>query len=129
VLREAAGLAAGAKPDAVLMASGSEVSLCLAAQDALAEDGIKARVVSMPCWLAFEQQPQAWRDGVLPPTVRARVAAEAGSALGWERWTGLDGCVVSMRSFGASAPAERNFAHFGITADAIAAAARSALGR
>jgi transketolase len=125
VLREAPGLAAGAAPDAILMASGSEVSLCLAAQDALATDGIKARVVSMPCWLAFEAQEQSWRDHVLPPAVRARVAAEAGSTLGWERWTGLDGRVVGMRGFGASAPAERNFAHFGITADAIAAAARA----
>jgi transketolase len=125
VLREAPGLAAGAAPDAILMASGSEVSLCLAAQDALATDGIKARVVSMPCWLAFESQEQSWRDHVLPPAVRARVAAEAGSTLGWERWTGLDGRVVGMRGFGASAPAERNFAHFGITADAIAAAARA----
>ncbi len=129
VLREAAGLAAGASPDAILIGTGSEVSLCLAAQDVLAKEGIRARVVSLPCWFLFDAQPAEYRDSVLPPGVRARVGAEAAAELGWARYTGLEGEVVAMRSFGASAPAGDNFKHFGITAEAVVVAAKRSIAR
>ena len=129
ILREAPGLAAGAAPDAILMGTGSEVSLCLAAQETLATKGIRARVVSLPCWMLFDAQPESYREQVLPRAVRARVAAEAGAELGWGRYLGLDGEAVCMRSFGASAPAEHNYKHFGITAEAVVQAAERAVKR
>jgi len=95
----------------------------------LAADGINVRVVSMPSWELFDEQPQAYRDSVLPPRVRARVAVEAGTVLGWEHYVGLDGVVVGMRSFGASAPGEVLYEKFGLTAQHVADRARSLLSR
>jgi transketolase len=134
----AAGLAHGAyviaeapagRPDVVLLASGSEVALCLQAQGVLAAENIAARVVSVPCWELFDMQPASYRDSVLPPAVRARVSVEAGSTFGWERFVGEHGVSLGMRSFGASAPLEAVQQHFGFTADRIVDAARAQLGR
>ena len=106
-------------PDAILIASGSEVSLAVEAKEILAGKGVDVRVVSMPCMDLFEQQPQEYKDCVLPTDVRRRVAVEALSGFGWERYTGLDGAVISMKSFGASAPAAKLFEKFGFTADHV----------
>ena len=111
-------------PDAILMGTGSEVQICLDAAELLAKDGVKARVVSMPCWKLFDDQPQSYRDEVLPPSVSNRVAVEAGIKMGWEKYLGAEGKFVGMDSFGASAPAEELYEHFGITAAGIAAAAK-----
>jgi transketolase len=113
--------------DVILIGTGSEVQLALAAAEWLAADGIGARVVSMPSWERFAALPQADRDAVLPPRVRARVAVEAGAAFGWERWVGDHGRVVGLDRFGASAPAEVLFEELGITAATVAAAARASL--
>ena len=99
---------------------------CTAAT-ALAATGVQARVVSMPSWDLFEEQSADYRQRVLPAAVTARVACEAACGFGWERWIGSRGRFVGMRSFGASAPAAALYAHFGITADAVAAAARESL--
>ena len=119
--------ASGAEPAVVLLGSGSEVALCLGARQLLEAEGVPTRVVSMPCPDLFERQPAAYRDSVLPPAVRARVAVEAGRALGWRRWVGEGGDVVGIERFGASAPAERLFAEFGFTAENVAARARALL--
>ncbi len=121
--------AAGGKPDVALIASGSEVSLCLAARDLLAAEGVSARVVSMPSWELFEEQDSAYRDSVLPPALTARVTVEEGSPLGWQRYAGSAGVVLGMRTFGMSAPMKVVAEHFGFTADRVAAAARQAMGR
>ncbi|MGH2585592.1 MAG: transketolase-like TK C-terminal-containing protein, partial [Dehalococcoidia bacterium] len=94
------------KPDVLLLATGSEVSLCVTAAEQLAGDGIKARVVSMPCWELFDAQDQAYRDSVLPPEVTARVSVEEASTFGWERYAGMNGAILGMHSFGMSAPIE-----------------------
>jgi transketolase len=112
----------------VLIASGSEVEVALAAREALQAEGIGARVVSMPSWTLFARQPRAYRDQVLPPAVRARVAVEAGSPMGWHRWVGDEGEVVGISRFGASAPAKRVFHELGLTAENVAAKARRVLG-
>jgi len=134
----AAGVARGAyiladsdagKPDVVLMATGSEVYLCLEAYEKLKTDGIRARVVSMPSWDLFDHQDQSYRDQVLPPEITARVAVEQAAALGWERYAGPNGRVIGMRSFGASAPIKDLQKHFGFTAEAITQAARELLGK
>ena len=119
--------AAGGEPSVVLVASGSEVALCLGAKPILEAEGAPTRVVSMPSLDVFESQPAAYRDSVLPPAVRARLAVEAGRALGWHRWVGESGDVVGIERFGASAPAERLFAEFGFTAENVAARARALL--
>jgi transketolase len=121
--------APGGTPQAILIGTGSEVQLCLTAQDTLARDGIKVRVVSIPSWELFDAQDQAYRDSVLPPDLIARVSVEASTSLGWERYTGLTGARIGMHSFGASAPAEDVFRKFGITADAVAKAAREQIAR
>jgi transketolase len=113
----------GAAPKVILIATGSEVPLCVEAHARLAGQGIPARVVSMPCTLAFDRQPQAYRDAVLPPAVRARVAVEMGSPNGWGDYVGLDGRVIAMRSFGESGPAPKVIAHLGFTVDAVVDAA------
>ena len=123
VLKEAAG----GKPQCILIGTGSEVQLCLDAAAKLAESGVQARVVSMPSWDLFEAQDAAYRESVLPAAVTARVACEAACGFGWEKWIGSRGRFVGMTSFGASAPAPVLYKHFGITADAIAAAARELL--
>jgi transketolase len=108
----------------ILLATGSEVSLAVDAAAILAKEGIPARVVNMPSWELFEGQPQEYRDEVLPPAIQARVAVEAGVRLGWERYIGASGAFIGMSSFGASAPANVAFREFGITSEAVAAAAR-----
>jgi transketolase len=116
-------------PDVVLIATGSEVSLALAASDELAGDGIAARVVSMPCSELFDRQPSAYRDEVLPPSVKARVAIEQASALGWARYVGDGGAIVAMNTFGASAPLKQLVEKFGFTPDSVAEVAREVVGR
>ena len=114
-------------PDVILMASGSEVPVALEAREALAADGIAARVVSVPCLDWFEAQDSAYRDEVLPPSVRARVSVEAGLALPWYRWIGDAGRAVSIEHFGASAPGELLFKEYGIDAEHVAAAAKESI--
>ena len=106
------------------MATGSEVQLALAAYEQLTADGVRARVVSMPCWELFDRQPAEYRDEVLIPSVTARVAVEQASTLGWDRYVGIDGAVIGMRTFGASAPLKTLAAEFGFTPDAVVRAAR-----
>jgi transketolase len=119
--------AADGRPDVILMASGSEVQLCLAAYEQLAAEGVKARVVSMPSWALFEKQDQAYRDAVLPPKITARVSVEQASTLGWARYVGLTGCTIGMETFGASAPLQALQEKFGFTPERIVAAAREQL--
>ena len=114
-----------AVPDAILIATGSEVQLAVEAKEKLAAEGIDARVVSMPCMDLFNDQPAEYKEAVLPSAVTVRVAAEALSTFGWERYVGLTGKVVGMTTFGASAPASKLFAYFGITADAIVDAVKA----
>ncbi len=104
---------------AILLASGSEVPLAMEAQAVLQKKGISVRVVSMPCWELFEQQDQSYRDQVLPPTCRSRIAVEAGSTFGWERYVGLEGKVIGMQGFGASGPGGALMEHFGFTAENV----------
>lgn len=111
-------------PEAILMATGSEVSIALAAAQQLAAEGIRARVVSFPSWDRFAAQSAEYRAEVLPPAIRARVAIEAGASLGWERWLGERGVMLGIDHFGASAPAERIYQEFGLTPDAAAAVVR-----
>jgi len=117
------------RPDVLLLATGSEVSVALGAYDKLAAEGIKARVVNMPCWELFEKQSKEYRDSVIPPDIKARVAVEAGIEFGWRKWLGDSGAFVGMSTFGASAPGKVCFEKFGITTDAVAAAARKVLGK
>ncbi|MEN6405412.1 MAG: transketolase [Thermoguttaceae bacterium] len=112
------------RPDVILLATGSEVSLCVAAQEKLAADGIAARVVSMPCWELFDAQPADYRDRVLPPAVTRRVAVELGVSQGWQRYLGSDGVMIGIDQFGLSAPAGTLMKHFGFTADHVAAVAK-----
>ncbi|HEV3343274.1 MAG TPA: transketolase C-terminal domain-containing protein, partial [Pirellulales bacterium] len=119
--------APGGKPTVILIASGSEVQLCIEAHEQLAKDGIASRVVSMPSWEFFEAQDASYRNSVLPPAVTARVAVEAASGFGWERWIGPAGRFVGMKSFGASAPGSVVMKHFGLTADHVVAEAKAAL--
>ncbi len=114
--------------DLILIATGSEVSLAMEAAEKLESEGKAVRVVSMPCTDRFDAQDAGYRDSVLPPSVRARVAVEAASADYWARYTGLDGAVVGMRSFGASAPAAELYREFGITVDTVIEAARAVSG-
>ena len=116
-------------PEVILMATGSEMHLCLEAYDALVAEGVKARVVSMPSWELFEQQDEAYRHSVLPPQVAARVAVEAASHLGWDRYAGSTGAIIAMHSFGMSAPAKALQSHFGFTAEKVLEAARVQLER
>ena len=115
------------KPDVLLLATGSEVQLAVKAHDILTKEGIKAQVISMPCWKLFEKQSQQYKDSVLPPSVTARVGVEAGVDIGWYKWLGTKGQFVGMHSFGASAPAETCFEKFGITAENVAAAAKKSM--
>jgi transketolase len=133
VMAPASGVAQGAyvladsdqgTPDVILMATGSEVALALRARDELREEGIGARVVSMPCWELFDRQPREYRDQVLPPSVRARVAVEQASTLGWDRYVGDGGAVVGMHTFGASAPLKQLLTNFGFTPDRVSEVAR-----
>jgi transketolase len=119
--------AASGTPDVILLATGSEVHLALAAREELQSGGIATRVVSLPCWELFDRQPQAYRDHVLPPAVKARVAVEQASTLGWDRYVGDGGAVIGMHTFGASAPLKQLLARFGFTPDQVAQVARDRL--
>jgi transketolase len=119
--------AEGGQPRVLLMGTGSELSLCVGAYERLKQEGIAARVVSMPSWELFEDQDQAYRDQVLPPAVTARVAVEAGCPQGWDKYIGPRGRFVGMHGFGASAPAPALFKEFGITVDNVVASAKAAL--
>ena len=134
----ASGLARGAyiladasngKPDILLLATGSEVALCVQAYEKLTREGIKARVVSMPCWRLFEEQDRTYQESVLPPTVKARVSIEEGSTFGWERYVGENGESLGMHFFGASAPLKALQKKFGFTAEHVLEAAKAQLGR
>jgi len=116
-------------PQVILMATGSEVSLCIGAYETLVAEGVAARVVSMPSWDLFEMQDQAYRDQVLPPSVTARLAVEEAAEMGWARYVGLTGEVIAMRSFGASAPIKALEDKFGFTPEKVLEAARRQLAR
>jgi transketolase len=108
-----------AVPDVILMASGSEVEPCVQAQAVLAEKGVDARVVSMPAMDLFDEQSDEYKESVLPKAVRARVAIEAASPMSWYKYVGLDGEVIGMTTFGASAPYKVLFPHFGLTTENV----------
>jgi len=110
-------------PDAILMASGSEVQICVDAAAKLTEAGKKVRVVSVPCWELFDDQPAKYRESVLPAAVTNRVACEAGIEMGWSKYLGAEGKFIGMDSFGASGPFEELYEKFGITAAKVAEAA------
>jgi transketolase len=116
--------AEGGKVEVILLATGSEVHLALAARDELQAGGIGTRVVSLPCWELFDRQPQQYRDEVLLPSVRARVAVEQASTLGWDRYVGDGGAVIGMHTFGASAPLKQLLIKFGFTPEQVAQVAR-----
>jgi transketolase len=109
----------GGDPDLVLMASGSEVALIVAAEPILRAKGLRVRLVSMPAWRLFEEQPAEYRELVLPGAVTARLAVEAGSPLGWERWTGSHGAIIGLDRFGASAPGDTVIRELGFSVDAV----------
>jgi transketolase len=134
----ASGLAKGAyvladapdgNPEMIIIATGSEVSLAVQAHENLLAEGIRSRVVSMPSWEIFEEQSQAYQDSVLPPNVKARVAVEQASTLGWERYVGRSGHVIGMKTFGASAPLKELQRKYGFEPDQVVAAAKQQLGR
>jgi len=116
-------------PDLILIATGTEVALALEAGRKIAGDGTAVRVVSMPCWELFEQQPAASRDEVLPPEVKARLSVEPGVELGWSRWVGDRGGSVSIEHFGASAPGSTVLEQFGFNVDNIVTQASTLLER
>ena len=126
MLRDSSG---DGDPDVILIGTGSEVSICVEAAQLLEAEGVAARVVSAPCLERFGEQPGAYRDSVLLPSVRARVSVEAAAPLGWDRWTTDDGDQVAMTNFGASAPQPVLYEHFGFTGEAVAARARTVLDR
>ncbi|MGB8770901.1 MAG: transketolase, partial [Candidatus Korobacteraceae bacterium] len=117
----------GGTPDIILMGTGSEVQLCVGAYEKLTADGVKARVVSMPCWRLFDEQPAEYKRLVLPPEVRARVAVEAGTDFGWKEYVGNDGYVVARTDFGASAPYKDLLKHFGFTVENVVAKAQDVM--
>ena len=132
----AAGTARGAyvladagtgRPEVILMGTGSEVALCIAAFEALEREGISARVVSMPSWELFERQEQAYRDDVFPPDVTARVSVEEGSVIGWDRYAGGTGAKIGMHTFGSSAPIKDLLTKFGFEPEKVLAAAKQQL--
>jgi transketolase len=134
----AAGLARGAyvmadaeggPPEVLLIGTGSEVALCVAAYEQLTAEGIRARVVSMPSWELFEKESPEYRDSVLPPNVSARVVVEAASSFGWAQYAGRDGAILAMETFGASAPLQQLLQKFGFTAEHVVAAAKAQIAR
>jgi transketolase len=137
-LASASGLARGAyilveagefPPEVILIATGSEVSIAAEAHVRLVGEGIRSRVVSMPCWELFERQPQSYRDTVLPPSVRARLSIEAAAPFGWERYVGLEGAIIGVTDFGTSAPGHVVMREFGFTPERIVEAAKKVLKR
>ncbi|MGY2047547.1 transketolase [Methylobacterium sp. JK268] len=137
VYAPASGLAKGAyvlgdcegEPELILIGTGSEVQLCVGAYETLKAEGVRVRVVSMPSWELFEQQDAAYRDGVLPPAVTARVVVEQGSVIGWDRYAGRDGVILGMHTFGSSAPIKDLQTKFGFTSAKVLEAARAQLAR
>jgi transketolase len=134
----AAGLARGAyvladppagEPEIILIATGSEVVLAANAHDALVAEGIRSRVVSMPSWDIFEEQSEEYRASVLPPNITARIAIEQASTFGWERYTGVHGRILGMKTFGASAPLKELQRKYGFEAESLVAAAKKMLGK
>jgi transketolase len=123
ILRDSA-----AAPDIILIATGSEVELIYKAKDVLAEKGVDARVVSMPSWEIFEEQSDEYKESVLPRGCRKRLAVEASSPFGWERYTGMDGAVIAVDSFGASMPAGELFKEFGFTVENVVETALKVIG-
>ena len=119
--------AKGGKPELILMATGSEVSLCLSAYEQLSAEGRKVRVVSMPSWELFDKQPSDYRESVLPSDVKARISVEQASTMGWARYVGPAGKIIGMKTFGASAPLKELQKKFGFTPEAVVAAARELL--
>ncbi len=115
------------KPDVLLLASGSEISVALCAAEGLVKEGITAQVVSMPCWELFEKQNKKYKDSVIPPDIKARVGIEAGIEQGWHKYLGDNGIFIGMSSFGASAPAKTCFEKFGITVENVTAAAKKSI--
>jgi transketolase len=134
----AAGLARGAyvmadaeggPPEVILLGTGSEVALCVAAHEQLAAEGVRARVVSMPSWELFEKQSAEYRDSVLPPNVTARVVVEAASGFGWAQYAGAGGAILCMESFGSSAPLQQLLQRYGFTAENVVAAAKEQIAK
>ena len=134
----AEGLARGAyvmagakdrKPDVILIASGSEVQLCISVCERLKQEGIAGRVVSMPSWELFEQQDRHYREEILPPSLKARVTVEAGAVIGWDRYAGPDGTIIGMHTFGGSAPAAGLMRKFGFVADKVLQAAKDQIAK
>ncbi|MGB9195405.1 MAG: transketolase [Terriglobales bacterium] len=121
--------AEGGKPEVILIATGSEVSLCVNAYETLKQSGIRARVVSLPCWELFQRQEEGYRNQVLPPEIIARVAVEQAASLGWAQYVGTKGCIIAMSSFGASAPLKDLQKKFGFTVDAVVKKARELVGK
>ena len=121
--------APGGHPDVILMGSGSEVQWCVAAYEQLQQEGIKARVVSMPSWDLFEHQSDDYKEEVLPPEVKARVAIEQAATFGWSRYVGPTGKVIGMQTFGASAPLKDLLKKFGFTREHVVEAVREAIAR
>jgi transketolase len=119
----------GGKPELILIASGSEVSLCVQAHEELLAEGIRSRVVSMPSWDIFEHQTQAYQDSVLPPEVTARIAVEQASTFGWERYVGRSGRIIGMKTFGASAPLKELLRKYGFEPERVTAVAKELLGK
>jgi transketolase len=128
VAREPGGAPASGAPDAILIATGSELSLTLEAQALLEASGVAVRVVSLPSWELFARQPAAYRESVLPSRVRRRLAIEAATSFGWERWVGDEGAVLAQNDYGASAPYQDLAEHFGFTPENVAARVRALLG-
>jgi transketolase len=116
-------------PDIILMATGSEVQLCIAAHEQLSKEGVRSRVVSMPSWELFERQDEAYRHAVLPPRIKVRLAVEQAATIGWDRYVGFDGATIGMHSFGASAPLKALLTKFGFTPEQIIAKAKSLIDR
>jgi transketolase len=138
IYASASGVAKGAyivadppngQPEVILLATGSEVSLCVEAYEVLKAEGVKARVVSMPSWELFEHQPLSYRDEVLPPHITARVSVEQASTFGWRRYIGSTGVAIGMKNFGASAPLKELVKKFGFTVENVVAQAKEQLGR
>ena len=117
------------RPQVILIGSGSEVQLCVKAYEALAAEGVGARVVSMPSWELFEQQNESYRNSVLPADIPARVCVEMGSVIGWDRYAGSTGTIIGMHTFGASAPIKVLLTKFGFTSETVLEAAKAQIAR
>ena len=121
--------AEGGKPEVIIIGTGSEVSLCVEAYERLKQEGIKARVVSMPSWDIFERQDESYREQVLPKNITVRISIEQAATLGWDHFVGPQGRIIGMHTFGASAPLKDLQKYFGFTADAVVKAAHELLAR